>query len=575
MFTRLNPPRISTILSIAAFLAFATAAGVSAEERLKNFDQIWEIVQKYDVRRIEDLLPLLPENFRSTYLPIIKSQSVPLDGSSQATAIGQAGDQENPRIILIGDSKAGYDGSLLVTFNGSQDQPGFFRLEGIEFDKVAKRSTLKKIDFFPTNPDGSIPKPVLSGNNPQECLDCHRKDPRPNWDDYFFWPTILSGQDENHPIGREVKIAHTFNKARDRNSRYKFLPPFAFHSIDDQSHGGVVRIDGAIYTEASFLTRELANQNGQRMGRIIREDPTLNPYRYAFLGAAAVCENIEKFIPEKSAGSRHNNYDKILKDTTSRIDGSIIKRYRLAKSVVGEFPPASRVKERLLEINKPKTERELGPAIEGATALRFVAEVAGREIDDWSMSFASGSYNFNEGTGLQQVYRGMLEGALDPEDRKGLIAGTYLLGQYDLNGRPGIGKKNRLCAVLKKKSLKALTMLETAKTDFSGKTNPCPPGAEIEKQKATLASQVDHIANEVIGPIAPPFQSCVHCHLGPERTGPEIRFDSSAILQRYAEEFLERTSKNPTGNAMPIGASPDERQQIHQGLLKYYGIKEP
>ena len=52
----------------------------------------------------------------------------------------------------------------------------------------------KAFEFFDLNFDTYPPK--LSEINPQRCISCHHKDPRPNWDRYFFWAGAYGADDD-------------------------------------------------------------------------------------------------------------------------------------------------------------------------------------------------------------------------------------------------------------------------------------------------------------------------------------------------------------------------------------------
>ncbi len=188
------------ICGLVLFLS-CLACAQDAEKKF-DVDEIKRLVLKHDLRKIDELLPYLPESLRSHFTLKHFSES------------SQKAKPEAPRAILFGE-----DAELIVAFNGDPKLRGFNSFEMIQFKKG-------QFEFheivFPKNPkDG---KAEISKANPNRCLDCHGTPPRPIWDSYFTWPGTYGSVDDG--IMKETEEGKNFLNFAAKgpsHARYKHL----------------------------------------------------------------------------------------------------------------------------------------------------------------------------------------------------------------------------------------------------------------------------------------------------------------------------------------------------------------
>jgi hypothetical protein len=176
------------------------AGGLDAETM--TFEDVQQVIQSNGVDSIEDLLPLLPPNYRSEFTLMQRTFSL------------QAATFESPRVIMTGPHAI-----LVMAFNGDPnahlelDPDGtprspnaipaaYHRLEIIQFRAATKTFEFREIDF--SNPAG----PIFSNANPPICLTCHLgPNPRPNWETYSNWPGAYgSSTDTDNGIAEFVGV---------------------------------------------------------------------------------------------------------------------------------------------------------------------------------------------------------------------------------------------------------------------------------------------------------------------------------------------------------------------------------
>src|SRR5262245_7067530 len=115
-----------------------------ADESALSAEAVVELARAGQVRSVDDLLPLLPEEYRRGRALVHASRSL------------QAGSRENPRVILFGRT-----GRLVMAFNGSPEQRGYDDLEMLEFDASGGAFKLREIQFAR---DGAGPAKISAEN---------------------------------------------------------------------------------------------------------------------------------------------------------------------------------------------------------------------------------------------------------------------------------------------------------------------------------------------------------------------------------------------------------------------------
>jgi hypothetical protein len=193
-------------LKFILFLITLFFCGSASAESFTYADLV-HLIQQKNITSIEDLLPQLPETFRSNYTLMHTS------GSLQEASF------TSPRAILFGE-----DASLTCTFNGDSAQNGFDNLECFQFQPQERSFDFRQIAF--PSPRNHL-KGVAFSNSGQSadgtisCSDCHGSDPRPNWDGYPAWPGAYGSNDDL--LGDEQTQYTNFVNLRTHHPRYQWL----------------------------------------------------------------------------------------------------------------------------------------------------------------------------------------------------------------------------------------------------------------------------------------------------------------------------------------------------------------
>jgi hypothetical protein len=90
-----------------------------------NYERLIGLIRARNIRSIDALLPLLPEELRTQFVLVYKSRSL------------QEGSLESPRAILYGKT-----GKLVITFNGDPRQKGYGSLEVMQFREKPLRHSV-------------------------------------------------------------------------------------------------------------------------------------------------------------------------------------------------------------------------------------------------------------------------------------------------------------------------------------------------------------------------------------------------------------------------------------------------
>ncbi len=165
----------SFIISLVITLSISSPA-LQAQSRFDR-KSVVKILSSGNVRSVEDFLGTIyrsgQKKFFRNYVLMFNSRSI------------QAATFKDPRVIMF--SK---DDEFVMTFNGNNTQEGGKRMEMMQFNRKQRAFEFFDIDF------DKPPSETVSDINPSRCLNCHRSDPRPNWDHYFFWSGMYGGDDD-------------------------------------------------------------------------------------------------------------------------------------------------------------------------------------------------------------------------------------------------------------------------------------------------------------------------------------------------------------------------------------------
>ena len=316
--------RLLFFLTFAIFISTVASAGRA--EPL-HFADLRHLVETHKLTSVAELLPLLPESYRSQYVLIHNSRSL------------HEASWENPRVLLFGA-----DAHLIVSFNGTAAQRGFRGLETMEFDEGQKSFVYREIEF----PEKSGEDLKISADNPTRCLTCHGNPARPIWDPAPLWPGVY-GERYLQPLAEEEKNGlQKFLAGQKQNPRYRFL-------LNTQALTEASAFSPLKREQYSQIQNEPANQrlsgllnelNLQQIVRLISSSPQFAEFRYAVL--AAVDPRCETFGKANSAGeqpdlekSLHERLAQYQKDNR---DFEEMRLHRLSSSnaaVVAHTPPMS------------------------------------------------------------------------------------------------------------------------------------------------------------------------------------------------------------------------------------------
>jgi hypothetical protein len=237
-----------------------------------TFDELLDHIQTKKIKTIEGVLACLPKDFREYNVMVYDSK-----GTGHSS-------YEFPRVIFYGDN-----GKFVVAVYTDPKEDGFFEMETISFSENESASTLRDLIFDPEAQE--LPK--ASGRNPEECLVCHKTDPRPNWNDYAFWPGAFGSVDDNpskETSGMEVRWLNQHRLSR--SGRMSFIENF--DALFDREEGETDRFhSGRVKSlpNARFA-HKLMELNAKRIARKIMNHPKYNELRYLFLGISMACPDI-------------------------------------------------------------------------------------------------------------------------------------------------------------------------------------------------------------------------------------------------------------------------------------------
>jgi hypothetical protein len=172
-----------------------------------TYEDLVSLIQQHGLTSIEEVLPALPESFRSGYTLMRASGSL------------QDASDTNPRVIMFGP-----DARLTCAFNGDPSQTGFDALECFQFRESERRFDFRQIRF-PTSTNGltsvAFSASGQTTDGTVQCSGCHRPDPRPNWEEYATWPGAYGAQDDG--LRGEAPRYAAFVARRSTHPRYRWL----------------------------------------------------------------------------------------------------------------------------------------------------------------------------------------------------------------------------------------------------------------------------------------------------------------------------------------------------------------
>ena len=397
-----------------------------------TYEILRSLIERCQVKSIDQLLPLLPAYTRSNYF------------WAYGTLAVQEASPDFPQIVSFGRT-----GKLLLAFNGHKSQVGYRNLEIIQFRDDSKTFEFRDIKF-PYKSTGEV---KFSEANPSKCLACHGARPRPLWDNWTLWPGKFRGEMDT-ATPREKEFLARFMKNR-HTGRYKHLLSQSLSSretsygpsLDDSFQ--LIKMDGI-----------MADLVPQKVAREIKETEVLKPFRYALLAAVSCSEEITEFIPKKVLGQFKMNLESLAQDTHVKSRQELISRIKLQETFLG-----TEVTGRYVVQNKylPRSGRNF--EVPRTTKLRFIAENNYVETADWFTAFNGGKPSFI-GLSFEGLENTLWTEVLNPDADAGLHAefkaAALAAPQTGLPSRLFFGtkaKEEKVCPKLKEASLAELSKL--------------------------------------------------------------------------------------------------------------------
>ena len=319
---------------------------LAQEEARFSREKVRQMLSSGNIQSVENVLEYLEEtghdDFFHHYVLMFHSRS------------SQEASFEHPRAIMVSPRS-----EFVMAINGSEEQEGGQRIEMMEYDREERAFRFFELDLQPSPPQ-------LSEVNPQRCLNCHREDPRPNWDHYFFWAGMYGGDDDfltrymdifykkngeslassnffrtkrgKILASREARKYTEFYVSKGQHSRYSYLKDFITYSERSKERGYYRR-------PGLDLTNFLHSLNGKRIERKLEETIGVAPphFKYALLGTAYCIypgihySSPNRFIPKTYLNERKvEPFDDYLIRHASQVKRDILRRIHIHGSVTGD-----------------------------------------------------------------------------------------------------------------------------------------------------------------------------------------------------------------------------------------------
>jgi hypothetical protein len=363
--------------------------------RALNYAELTKTIRDHQVRSIDELLPLLPENYRKNYTFVYQSRSL------QAPAVSP----QWPRTILYGE-----DAKFLMAFTKNPATPPESQLEDsletIEFNEAKSVFQFRLIPFAP----GKDPLATEPEINPVLCKGCHGTDPRPNWDAYNMWPGVYGsvsrlGCDTMQEGTAELKNYLAFLAGNRKRDRYQFLPP---ETLGRQENTGCPRTPDHDYTFSNAavmdpnaqLTSQLFGLNARRIKRLVTESPSFPIFKYLWAGLAKNCMgDVDKFFPPRYVAEKKladfDTTKRALKEST-RQEFSVRLQTFQVNNAGSQIEPA-RTPINFLDDADPVPGKY--SQLEPTAWIKFVADRAGISTERWETGFSDSHWNFSTSDG--------------------------------------------------------------------------------------------------------------------------------------------------------------------------------
>lgn len=303
---------LSLLLLLFSWQSFAQyeykdISSMLLKEKPYSKDELFMALEGKKITNVEEFIAALPQSIRQNYVLMYDSKSL------------QSASFQRPRVILRSPLS-----EVMLTFTDPQGSTNEHdsNVELMYWDKDKKAFEMQEITF---TSEGH----KLSKVNPESCIKCHGKDPRPNWEPYSTWPGVYGGDAEfrygGELVKNERKNLDAFIKTAPKHPIYKNLVNLKENFRIEPSFTGGEEAKGLMSYK---LTESLSKLNFQRIVRMMKENPNYEKFKYATLYMACPGEaddlspfpdslkELNKLISDRSGSSIIEVYQVLGTDTS-------------------------------------------------------------------------------------------------------------------------------------------------------------------------------------------------------------------------------------------------------------------
>ena len=218
--------RLDDLLSIAVIsllgLSMARAYTPALSQPEMSDIQLADIMEKNDVKSLDQLIPYLPKEMRSNFVMKHGIKRKGERGHLIEEKVSQSADPSLPRVITW-DERNGYS----VSYNGGGlGQKAGHRLDILSFDFLNSDFHLKAVDFKDEELNDIYPPKI---STTKSCQECHGPNDRPIFSMYPDWPSFY-GSDNDEISNRSIETQNKeiddfvqFRKEQNDHPRYSPL----------------------------------------------------------------------------------------------------------------------------------------------------------------------------------------------------------------------------------------------------------------------------------------------------------------------------------------------------------------
>ena len=326
-----------------------------------DYETLKNIIITNKVNSIEKLLPLLPANVRSKYVVVFRSRSL------------QSASYKNPRVIFYADNA-----KFMLSFNGDENQRGFYELEVAEFDSEKKEFNYREI-IFPG--PGSVQTAVsFSEANPATCLKCHTEPARPIWDSHPIWPGAY-GQIYHTPLSNSEEAGlKEFLAAQPNHPRYRYLTNIEYIANRETYFPRALnKYEGKDQNlpPNAALGVLLGHLNFEVIAKQVATAKNFSDFQYTLLAALdSDCGDIDNYVPL----SLQPGLQKKLKQFAAEADAQNAEADKLKLARLADSKNFSLAKEDRVDLNNFRF---------------FVENGLGLSTENWTTALEKRSYDFS------------------------------------------------------------------------------------------------------------------------------------------------------------------------------------